>query len=506
MGARAEGCAGLLDGMRREAARVTETLSGFKDTLSIFHIIGVLTRIETAHLGSAGADFGNLADDLKSLAGDIQAKIESSLDAAAQLISPIQNALDRVSAIEEGQAKDLPEVIAGVVANLKAFRDMQDRTRDASVRLASQYGAVSEAFNKLIVSVQFHDITRQQVEHVIEALRRLVPASGGAGGGISSGHGDPLAVLALQSMQLADAGEKFAASVASVAHNLDRIAEHVLEMAGESRTLSGLSEDAKDSFFLEMERACTTILAGLGGRTDAEAAAQAASGAMAESIGRMHASIGEIRIIEIQIQWMALNASIRSAHIGAAGDALGVIAGSMQKLAFESKQRSESLVQALGSMSDAAGRLAGPGGPAPGIGHRASGDCSEKMRAAVADLHSSSERSFSQVAQIAARSEGLREDLFAARNSFSAGALFAEAIGRARSMLQEIGGAEHSGAPPDGAGRWERGLADLAKHYTMQAERDVHEGVTKAAPAALAEEPGFPSGDVSELGDNIELF
>ncbi len=509
MGERAEGCASLLGGMRQEAARVTETLSGFKDTLSIFHIIGVLTRIETAHLGSAGADFGNLADDVKSLAGDIQAKIESSLDTAAELISPIQSALDRVSAIEEGEAKDLPLAIAGVLAGLAAFRDMQNRTHGASVRLASQYRAVSDAFNELIVSVQFHDITRQQVEHVIEALRRLVPAFAGAGG-ITRGHGDPLAVVALQSMQLADAGEKFAASVAAVAHNLDRIAGHVLEMAGESRTLSGLSEDAKDSFFLEMERACTAILASLGGRGDAETAARAASGSMAETVGRMHASLEEIGIIEIQIQRMALNASIRSAHIGAAGDALGVLAGSMQQLAVESKQRSESLVQALGVMSEAASRLAGPGAPALSAGRGASEDCSEKMRAAVADLHSSSECSFAQAAQVAARSERLREDLSAARNGFSAGALFAEAIGRARDMLQEIGGGERFGAPLDGADRGERALADLAKHYTMQAERDVHEGVTRAAageaPMAASGEPRFPSGEASELGENVELF
>ncbi len=338
MQAGAEDSVRMLGGMRQEAGRLTETLSGFKGTVSTFHIIGVLTRIETAQLGSAGADFGNLADDVRALAGDIQTRIESALGKATQLTAPIESVLQRVSALHQGEAQDLPRVISGVLESLKSFRDMQNRTHDASVRLGTRYGAISEAFNKLIVSIQFHDITRQQVEHVIEALRRLCPEPDGTGGGVQQDR-DTGAVLALQSMQLADAAEKFAASVASVGQNLDQIAAHVLGMAGESRTLSGLSEDAKNSFFLEMERGCATILSGLGECTDTEAAAQAASGGLRETIGRVHGSLEEIRLIETQVQWMALNASIRADHIGVRGDALGVLAASMQTLASESAQR-----------------------------------------------------------------------------------------------------------------------------------------------------------------------
>ena len=78
-------------------------------------------------------------------------------------------------------------------------------------------------------------------------------------------------------------------------------------------------------------------------------------------------------------------------------------------------------------------------------------------------------------------------------------------------MLQNIGGGEHAARLRDSAGRLEPGLADLAKHYTMQSERDVHANAAGAAdgaePAAAPAEPGaFPSGEASELGENVELF
>jgi hypothetical protein len=57
----------------------------------------------------------------------------------------------------------------------------------------------------------------------------------------------------------------------------------------------------------------------------------------------------------------------------------------------------------------------------------------------------------------------------------------------------------------------DRDLADFARHYTMQAERDVHEGVARAmAGAASAAAPAppsaFPPGEAAELGENVEFF
>jgi hypothetical protein len=323
--------------------------------------------------------------------------------------------------------------------------------------------------------------------------------------------------VALESSQLADAAEKFAASAASIARSLDDIASHVLEMADESRTLSDLSADEKDSFFLRMEQGCSAILARLSLCAKAEDATRITSRSLSETIGRMRGSIEEIQAIEIQMLRMGLNASIRAAHTGAEGDALSVLAGTMQQVTFESRQRSESLVEALDSMSEAAGRLS-RGGPAPAGERGGQEDCMEGMRMAIAELHSSTERGFAEIVHIIARGARLREDLSATRTSFSVGALFAEAVSRARGMLQEIGESHRSGLPPDGAETPEQGLADFAEHYTMQAERDVHEGATRAAAwaaplavpaepvAVLAERSESPPKEAGEFGENVELF
>jgi hypothetical protein len=118
-----------LGGMRRQAARFRETLAGFQETVATFQIIGVLTRIETERLGSAGLDFGSLAGDVKSLAGQVQAKVETALEIGTLLIPPIESAIRNISVLEAQQMKDL----SGAFESLSSFRDIQNKARDSSV-------------------------------------------------------------------------------------------------------------------------------------------------------------------------------------------------------------------------------------------------------------------------------------------------------------------------------------------------------------------------------------
>lgn len=409
----------LLSSMYHEAAQMKRTLSEFQGTLSSFHTIAVLTRVETARLGSAGADFGSLADDMKLLAGDVKDRIENALDTTHQLLPPIETALQRVSRQQEGQAKDLPRLITEVDTNLASFDAMQNRAHDSSIRLATRYTAISDEFTKLIVSIQFQDITRQKIEHVIEALRKLSTESAGGRGALSHDDRNLATILALQSSQMADAGEKFASSAASVTHSLDVIVQHVEDMAGECRTLTGRA-GGDCSFLLEMERGCTAILDGLSECAEAERAMIVTSAGLAESMDQMRGALKEIRAIEIQIQRMALNAGIRATLIGASGDALCVLAGSMRELARESERRSERLGESLNSMTQAVNRLCGQDESAPVI----EGGGVDGMRTAISEWHSSGERSFAQISQIVTLSADLCSEVSATRCGFSVGLLF----------------------------------------------------------------------------------
>ena len=497
--------------MRHEVGLLKRTLSGFQTTVSTFRTLGLLTRIETVRLGSTGADFSDLAYDVNLLAGHIHCRVESALAMADSLIPPIEGAMQEISVLEAGQTKDLPVLISRTLAGLSSFRNVQEKARESSDRLGSEYGAISDAFKKLIVSIQFHDITRQQVEHVIAVLQRLSSESRGVDGSPSSHPRGISSVLALQSAQLADADKKFTASVESVERNLEGIARHVLQMAGESQELSGLREDGQGSFFLPMEQDCSAILTSLGHTAMAEVATRTTRKGLAETIDRMRGPIQEIQQIETKIRRMALNARISAFHLGGTGSALDALAGSVQRLASECRERSELIDASLGSMSEAATRLHEEGSQDPGGASGTADDWMEELCLAIEDMHSATERSFALILQIVDRGDRLAGELAATRKNFSVGTLFAETVARARGSIEEIGEKTQRLLSPNESEEQEPGLADFMSHYTMQAELDVHRNVTRvstgnASGVAPAEENNALAREADELGDNVEFF
>jgi len=470
-----------LESLAALSPRIGTEFAGLRETVEVFRTLCTLTRIETTRLGGAGAGFGDLAADVRPLSESIRASGEGILEASARLDGAVESALLRGRGLRATQLAELPPMIADVVESLRSFEERRARAVDASARQAVQYEALCGAVDGVVESLQFHDITRQQIEHVAQALRQILP--GGA-----------RAILALQSSQLAGAAGVFAGSVERMERDLESIARRALEMAAASGTLMGISSGDQDSFFLRMEGRFTIILKALGVCAAAQGEMEQAAAGLKETIANMRHSVAEIDEIGIRIERIALNAMIRAAHIGAAGDALNVIAEAMQGLAHRSNAGAEDAARTLDAMSGAAVRVAT--GATVGAN-----DVTARMRRAVLELHTSSEVGFARVNEIATLGARLAEDIGAARRGFSAGRLFAETAARAQRELERIGAqtgpgpAAHVPAP-----HWD----SLAKRYTMQAERDVHQraaesdaGETAAPVAAMA------NGD---LGDNVELF
>ena len=487
------------------SGRVRLAFAGLRNTVSIFRTLCTLTQIETSRLGSAGGDFGDLAAEVRPLSESIQLSGERVLEASARLDEGVQRAMHSGSELRIRQLRELPGLMAGVMDSLESFDERRRRAAEASSSQAAQYATLCEAVDDMVRSIQFHDITRQQVEHVVQALSQLRSERAGERGvPLPAGAG---AFLALECSQLSAAREVFASSFACMERDLESISGRVREMAEASRALMGISADDQDSFFLRMEGHFTAILKMLGNCTQAQAAMAMLAAKLGETIGGMRESVSEIRGIEIRIQRIAINATIRATHIGASGDALNVIASVMQRLAMDSNANTEEVSGALDAMSDTLKRVSGGQcDRAPGADPETD-EIFDEMRRAVGELHSLSESSFSRVNQIAALGVRLAGDAGAVRDNFSAGTLFAQAVDRARSELQRIGVQPAGGPSEAGEGVPNSQLENLASRYTMQRERDVHASMASGSslPEAPAEAPEVALAD-GGLGDNVELF
>jgi hypothetical protein len=488
--------------VRDHANRIRLAFAGLRNTVAVFRTLCTLTRIETSRLGSCGTDFGDLAAEVGPLSESIQASGEGVLDASSRLGQAVQFSIRRGSDLRVRQLKELRALISDVIKSLEAFEGRRRQAAETSAREAAQYEAVGNAVDGVVRSIQFHDITRQQVEHVVQALGQLRSECENRRAGPGGMPAGARAILALQSSQLRGAAEVFTASMERMEHDLESIALSVQKTAEASRALTGVSTDDENSFFLQMEAHFTVILEILGTCSAAQSEVESTAAGLEETISSMRVSVGEIRSIEIRIRRIATNATIRATHIGSAGNALNVIAEVMQRLVIDSNTKTEDVAGTLDAMREAARRVSGRSGA--GLG---TNELIGEMQRAVVELHTSSECCFSRVNQIVALGARLADDICVVRNGFSAGLLFAQVVDRARREL-ELFGVQTAGETLEGVeGTPTPQLESLAKRYTMQMERDVHESLTGGAAmaAAPAEASGIALAE-GDLGDNVELF
>src|ERR1035438_3472166 len=180
------------------SCRIRQAFSGLHNTVSVFRALCTLTQIETSRLGSTGADFGDLAAEVRPLSESIQSSVEGVLEVSSRLDQGIQTAMRSGTELRARQLKELPALIAAVIDSLQSLDERRQRAVELSACQAAQYEAVCGAVDDVVKSVQFHDITRQQIEHVAQALGQLRSAGESGRGSRSSYPPAARAVLALQ--------------------------------------------------------------------------------------------------------------------------------------------------------------------------------------------------------------------------------------------------------------------------------------------------------------------
>lgn len=462
-----------------------------------FYVMATLARLETGRLGLAGLDVSHLADEFRSAGADILGQADSIIETVMALEKRIDATLGRVSAFDSEALMQVRPLVAAAQGALQQFGARQEQSSAAAGRIAMQAQEFASSIADLITLVQVHDITRQQVEHVIESLRQL----GGEAHGVGFFRRTPpgaASVIELQLAQLTNAGNGFADGLRQIDQRLVAIVGQVNAMAVESSSLFGSSGVSDGAFYSKME-ICFRGIAGAVARCgEIKRAAGADLLELHRSFETLRNSTGQIHHVELRLRRLAVNGAVGAAHLGVAGEALEAVAGAMARLLSECEVSSADADAKIGAAIvaiRAAGKCENFGG-APGVA------LSDRLQDEIEELRNVNDATTKKTRDIVQIASGLSGDVDALRDALTAQELFASIAGRSCLALRRLKAAIASEeARPDA-----NALVELKRRYTMREERDIHESVLTPLPPAAA--PAAPAGSspTAEFGDNVELF
>ncbi len=482
-------------------------LSDFDRVVRHLKALQVSTRIESARLGEAGSAFTTLADDVGELTRSI-VRATGSMAGRRKMLAHLLATVSRsVAQIANVHRVCMEEASGRLQNSLHELRDYMDQAEEVSLAVSRSMQEIANSSGEIVAGLQFQDITRQQMEHVVQALR---DAADLVGDRVQSGteEGNPAEVAAwvaeicrLQERQVANGRDRLVGAVESILDNIHRVAGNVKGISVRMTRELGPGQTAGKTVLSQTEEAIAEVARCM---EDCAVQGESMGRAMhdfASLVGDMTAYADQIEEVGSSIELISLNASVRAAHVHERGAALGVLAVAIQGLA----------VQAAGLGREAAVRLT------------RMAQAAKKLEAAATRLmdvtpvrdmlarHTASMQSL----QIVNRKvqERNRELAFLGGRQASAIMTRASSTGFHRRIEQELGNLVQSigdvaaslevHVPEEVDAVLPEALQKIFDRYTMDAERDVHHFDTGLpVPGEGVEGPSDDSG----FGDNVELF
>lgn len=500
-------------GLETVAAQLREVgapLQGVKRMSKHLYMLEVSIKIESAYLGDMGSEFLNLAMDIKKLSQQIKEKVNAIDQLRTDLTTTIAGNLGRIDEARRSQEQQAAASRGKTAESLAQLEEINQRFSLLGAEIATTSRENSESISTIVQSMQFHDIYRQQVEHVVEALENLMPA-------IPQGQAQPLAeeellaligrigdVCELQEAQLQFASAELYQAVLAIIDNLRLIAAKQAEMStGISRRTGSL--DRSGASFIDEVAAQMSSLAGLLGLCAENNSAVA--GIMKEvigTVGRITGFVVDIEGIGKDIIQIALNARIKASSAGERGASMSVLAEEIGQMSSEAVGRTDHIGKTLAEIDSATAELAtATAGGEQDLtqGLRA---IKEELTAIIATLNEMGAELLARLATVKQQVGGLTGGIERLTRTIDIHEKTKGPADRVLATLSAIFSEARAIAPASEA--FKEDLRLMAQRYTMESERRIHESIAGRHGVATVAAETAAGGSDSEFGDNVDLF
>jgi methyl-accepting chemotaxis protein len=491
-------------------------LVGFRKINKLLRVLGISTRIESTRLVEGAEGFDNLASDVQMLYVQINEKTSSVSERKKELGVIVRQTIDRVRRIESEQRAEVGAMLGRASSSLKVLAEVNAKCAGVASSIAAASSDVSRNIGEVVMSMQFHDITRQQIEHAGEALADLCSRLERMGTG-DEGVIDPdsifcdaIALTELQAAQLTHAASELSAAVENILENLRGVAAMEDAISREARSMAGSANESSSSFFQDMESNLASVADALQGSAAENRSLVVALEGVNGTIEDISLFVNCIESIGEEIELIAINAQIKAARTGENGAALGVLAGAIQKLSLDARSLTGSITGILKSISDSSGDLCRDVAAEISVLEAEVLDINGTLGELLQMLHKVNENFISLLDSTDRSVESLNSDIGSAVAGITVHQRIRTVLGKMINELGDLSSVMRSKVQSSPGAAAPVNLIDLSGRYTMDSERKIHEVLAAAKKGGVynvAAAITLPSVESSgEFGENVELF
>ena len=498
--------------------QVSHPLESFQKMTKTLRMLGISTKIESSRLGDMGAGFLTLAQDVEKLSQMVSEKSANILGHRQVLASMISDNLRLVHASESAQDSKLGGVLASTSHSLEELIDINGRCDTFGTMISSISSDVSGKISEVVTSLQMHDMTRQQIEHIVEALDRLL-----------TNHGESITnnvdreslkklvmetgdVCELQSAQLRHATTELYSSVTSIVLNLQDVAGKQTSMAAATFSTTGIADSAGGSFMDTISKGLATITGVLVACSQSDREMAATLHRVAGTLQEVTGFVNDIKDIGSEIDLIALNSQIKAAHTGKEGAALGVLAEAIKRLSVDAINQTGAVSEILLQIDTSTAHLFSEAtDETQQLSVRIS-VVENELDTILASLGEMNRNLIAMLAGLNTQVGQLTEDIDRATGSIDVHTRVRQMSDQVESVFDRI--VEKAREIEPASSEFKDNLRHMEERYTMESERHIHEAVARkrgiqplvTSSAVTTVSETVTTTENSEFGDNVDLF
>lgn len=506
----------LMEQIEKQGERVSSLVASeqeFKRIVKRLGMLGISTRIESARLGEEGRNFGSLAVDVEGLAEKIIADAKQIKSTGLHLRGQIDHVLEEVREIDSTRSRLLEELFSGIRQNLDEMENMRLESLRMAENMQETARRITEDVSAIVSSMQFHDITRQQLEHVqhvLEESREEAQSALGDKDGEEESFLKDLAtyigdVCQLQAGQMRNSHKELDKAFNVLQDKFTSIEDMVREIVKEiGKEDKGKDDSASRTVVGNIVHGLNRVRDNVEQTGRQNERITSFMDDMRRNMSEIEGFVDEIEEVGSEVELLALNASVKAARTGENGQALGVIAVAIQHLSYEARDQSGNIVGILQESLQASDRMAREAQESFDL--QEVNKVNETLESLISDMQSLDEQASGLQSDVHSYADQVLGYVHTVFNVLEENRSILSELEDLYLQLEDIA-AESADIAPNGSAEHSPRLQKLLSRYTMESERMVHDmisGLERIGEQDSGEEQD--SASESEDWDNVELF
>ncbi len=495
----------VLEELLEQVTKLRAPIRELQSTGKTFRVLGVGIKVETSRAKEGVQGFTLLAEEVKEIAKLVQDNCKYCIEKANLVEHGISTSRETLNSSENSYDDRGERAVYNI---LQSLEDIGWKSDQLAAGIQQRSTAMVQGISDVVMAMQFHDITRQQLENVSSALNEVTAKAKTVHALDTIEESEQLvleiySILSIQAAHLNSIYEQVQNARRQIGAGLGKTMEQARIQAKDARALLEMEGRAgNQSIVADLEREIDNVVLSLDKSLKVVKHAAELGREVYDNVAEIGSLVNTIEEIAFDVKILAINAMVEAFKTDVAGNTLTVLAKELSALSRETRDGATYSIEMLQSIME---------GTEKQMEYvknlNQSREVVDEMIAGAKEFTGTILSSLQEVGTIGLNMDSVSRDLSSKINKLIPGIKFPQIMGDRidrnwQAICRTINQIEE--AYPrfqEKSSEVKKMLEKVAEQYVMERERSIH------AQVAGQESIDGDSGDVDLFEDDgFELF